>query len=124
MTQLVTSDSITPQTQEVRLVTYVDQGVSHAPFVSDWGRFANCSIIAQVSGSATGITASIERADLDPANYPENAAPADSAGFTGDPSSGMVPKLYSETGTGWWRWNISAISGGSVTISLAGSRYT
>lgn len=88
--------------------------------VTGWTAFAATDICAQISGSATSVTATVERSDVDPTLKTAQVAPADSAGFSGDPATGIAPNIYTEPGVGWWRWNITAISGGSVNVSLSG----
>lgn len=91
---------------------------------TDWVRFVNTQIVAQVSGVATAITAVVERSDINPAGPRDpgvtHVAPADTTGFTGDPATGVVPNVYIEPGVGWWRINVTALTGASVNLSLSG----
>lgn len=97
-----------------------------APFATDWNKFINTNIIAALSGTATAVTAVVQRSAVNP-NLLVNgvaqgavASPADATGFTGDLSAGIPPNIYTETGIGWWRINVTAVSGGNCTASLSG----
>lgn len=97
------------------------------PFTTDWHQFVNTDIIAALSGTATAITAMVERSAVNPAGKGLTGAaqgavtsPADSTGFTGDLSAGIAPNIYTESGVGWWRINVTAIAGGNCIASLSG----
>lgn len=78
------------------------------------------NVLVSISGTATSITAQVQRCDNDP-NGPlgANWVPVDS-GTTGNPSTGMQPTLYIEPGLGQWRIAASAVSGGYVNCTISG----
>lgn len=93
-----------------------------APFATAWTRFTIGDICAQISGSATAVVATVQRSDVNPSadGSLAQAAPADATGFTGDPATGIAPNIYSEPGVGWWRVNVTTVTGGTVHASLSG----
>lgn len=89
-----------------------------APGVTDWVCLAN-NIAVQITGTATSITALVERSTKNPADA-ANAAPAD-APITGSPVAGIQPVPYLEPGVAWWRVNVTAVAGGDAVIALSGT---
>lgn len=77
-------------------------------------------IVIQLSGTATSFTAIVERATLDPGAGTPNWAPADSSPLSGNASTGIAPVRYDEPVRGWWRVRITALSGGNLTVYIAG----
>ena len=92
-----------------------------AVFATDWIKFVDCNLVAQLDGTATSVVAVVERSATDPAGqYGAHAAPADATGFTGDLTAGIAPNEYVEPGVGWWRINVTTVTGGECTASLSG----
>ena len=95
-------------------------------FSTDWHMFVNTNIIAALSGTATSVTAVVERSAVNPALLVNGSAqgavtsPADAAGITGNLATGVAPNIYTESGVGWWRIRVTAISGGNCIASLSG----
>jgi hypothetical protein len=116
-TKLSTSLLQPPASREI--VTAYAAG--SAPFTTDWQRFIGSDIVIALTGTATSVTVTVERSPTDPSS-PAGAltSPADSAGFTGNLSTGIPPNIYTESGVGWWRVNVTAISGGNCTASMSG----
>lgn len=79
-------------------------------------------VVVQISGTATAITAKVERASRDPNSGEVNWAPAETETFSGDLSAGIPPRAYFEPATGFWRLNISALTGGNCKVSIIGER--
>jgi hypothetical protein len=77
-------------------------------------------VCVQLSGTATSITAIVERSTRDPVQGP-NWAPAGDP-ITGNPSTGLPIKRYMEPTRGWWRVHITALSGGSVISDVSGQK--
>lgn len=92
------------------------------PFATPWTRFVACDICAQVSGSASAVVAVVQRSDVNPGadGALAQAAPADATGFTGNPTTGIAPNIYTEPGVGWWRINVTTVTAGTVRASLSG----
>ena len=86
-----------------------------------WIRFEATHVIVALSGTATSVTAVVERSSRDPALGPgAAAAPADTAGITGNLATGVPGNRYEEAGVGWWRVRLTASSGGTVVASMSG----
>lgn len=87
-----------------------------------WTLFEGTNVAVGLSGTATSVTAVIERSGRDPSG-PSGAssAPADTTGLTGNLATGVPANIYEEPGVGWWRVNITASSGGTVLASLSGT---
>jgi len=104
------------------LVIAVTTGITAAT-TTPWTRFANCDIVAQVTGDATAFVATIQRSATNP-DGPVGAlpGPADDDGFDGDLTAGIAPNIYTEAGVGWWRWNVTTCTGETLgaNCSLAG----
>lgn len=79
-------------------------------------------VIVQISGDATNIVATVEHATRDPGTSEANWAPAEDTGFSGDLSAGIPPRSYSEPATGFWRLNITTLTGGNCKVSIVGER--
>lgn len=80
--------------------------------------FVATPIDVQIGGTATSVTAVLERSPTDPAVSASwatvdtyMAAPA-AVGF----------KAYQEAGVGWWRVRVTSLTGGTVTINITGRR--
>ena len=80
------------------------------------------SVIVQLSGTATVLTAIVEHSTRDPSTSEVNWAPADDNVFSGDLSAGIAPRPYSEPAIGWWRVRVSEISGGNCKVSIIGEK--
>lgn len=98
-----------------------------APFNTDWHQFVGTDIVAALTGTATSITAVVQRSSVAPtqvatALQPAGPliSPADNVGFSGNLSAGIAPNIYTESGVGWWRISVTAISGGNCYASLSG----
>lgn len=87
---------------------------------TNWIKFANTNVTVQADGTATSMSATVERTTRDPNAGPVTQAPADGVAFTGSAAAGLTPNVYQETGVAWWRVNVASVSGGSVTFSLSG----
>lgn len=99
--------------------TYVrcDEDVSAAPHST--APIRACGLISlQLAGSATSATVQVERSTRDPASTP-NWAPAGDA-ITGNPSTGLQCRRYDEPTRAWWRVTVSAVSGGTLSVTLDG----
>lgn len=79
-------------------------------------------VIVQLSGTATDIVATVEHATRDPGSAEVNWAPAEDSGFSGDLSAGIPPRSYSEPATGFWRVNVTTLTGGNCKVSIVGER--
>ena len=77
-------------------------------------------IVVQLSGTATAVTAVVERSTNDPLSASANWAPAEDAVFSGNLANGIAPRQYAEPSSAYWRVRISSISGGNCTVSIAG----
>jgi len=78
-------------------------------------------VIVQLSGTATAITAIVERSTRDPA-VDANWAPVEADPITGDLTDGIPPKRYWEPGIAFWRIRFTTMTGGSVQISMLGGK--
>lgn len=77
-------------------------------------------VAVQFTGTATSVTAQVERSTRDPALGSPNWAPAGDP-FTGNPSTAnFQPRLYDEAGVAWWRVRCPTITGGSVLVAING----
>jgi hypothetical protein len=92
-----------------------------APGATDGIRLQG-DVVVQISGTATNIVAVVEHATRDPGGAQANWAPAETSGFTGDLSLGMSPRVYMEPATGFWRVNVTALTGGNCRVSIVGER--
>lgn len=77
-------------------------------------------IVIQLSGTATSFTAIVERATLDPGAVTPNWAPADSLPLSGNAAVGVAPVRFDEPVRGWWRVRVTALTGGNLTVYIAG----
>lgn len=77
-------------------------------------------LIIQLSGTATAFTAIVERATKDPGDANVNWAPADSVPLSGNVSTGIAPVRYDEPVRGWWRIRVTELTGGNLTVYIAG----
>lgn len=96
-----------------------------APFTTtgstEWAKFQDTMVIVQLDGTATSVTAIVERTTLDPNRSDVfYYAPADDTPITGDPSSGISPSIYQEYGVAWWRVRLTAVAGGTCVASMSG----
>lgn len=89
----------------------------------NWTRFEMTDVTAQISGTATTATVVVERSARDPGpdGSMASAAPADSAGLSGNLVTGVVPSVYVETGVGWWRIRATTVTGGRIIGALSGT---
>lgn len=87
--------------------------------VSDWV-LCQGDIAVQITGSATAVTAVVERSTRNPSNTP-NAAPLSADNITGNPSTGIPVTSFYEPGAAWWRVRLTALTGGTVNVSFASS---
>lgn len=85
--------------------------------VSDWV-LCEGDIALQITGSATSVTAVVERSTRNPSGTP-NPAPLSSDTITGNPSTGMNVASYYEPGAAYWRVRLTALSGSGVNVSFA-----
>lgn len=96
----------------------VSQQLTAVADATDWVDFQR-DIAIQITGTATSVTAVVERATRGPTNTP-NPAPVGDA-ITGNALSGIPVATFYEPGVAWWRVRITAISGGIANISITGS---
>lgn len=115
-----------PQASQNRQAKTNGSAGNTVAFATDWVKFQDTDIVAALSGSATDVEAVVERSAVDPAflvnGSPQGAqtSPADATGFTGDLSTGIAPNIYTESGVGWWRINVTTVTGGTCTATLSG----
>ena len=79
-------------------------------------------VTVQISGTATNIVARVERSSQDPAMATANWAPAEDTGISGDLSAGISPRAFLEPAVGWWRLNITTLTGGNCKVSIVGGK--
>lgn len=86
-----------------------------------WTRFEDTNVIAAISGTATTGTVIVERSAVDP-GLPNGAAitPVDDTSFSGDLTTGVTPRVYIESGVGWWRIRVTVSTAGYVDCALSG----
>jgi len=77
-------------------------------------------VIVQIAGTATDIEATVEHATQDPGSGQEDWAPAESEIFSGDLSAGIPPRELKEPAIGWWRVNVTSLTGGYARVSIIG----
>jgi len=90
----------------------------NAAGVTDWVCLSS-NVSVQITGTATAITAIVERSTRNPV-VGANAAPASDAPITGSPVAGMSPIPYAEPGVAWWRVRVTDVNG-DVVIALSGT---
>lgn len=78
------------------------------------------NVTVQISGSATNVTAIVERSSRGPNTGEENWAPAENTPFSGDLSAGIAPREYVEPAIGWWRVRVPTLTGGNISVSIIG----
>ena len=86
---------------------------------SEYARFQD-KVTVQLSGTATAITAVVQRSSIDPSRGTANWAPVEDTTFSGDLSAGISPRRYVEPAVGWWRLNITSMPAGNCTLSMIG----
>lgn len=79
-------------------------------------------VYIQISGSATAITAIVERSTKDPTRETANWAPASDTPITGNLSAGIAPLIFNEPSRGYWRVRITTLTGGNCTVVLSGEQ--
>lgn len=79
-------------------------------------------VTVQISGTATNIVGRVERSSQDPAVGTANWAPAEDTGFSGDLSAGISPRAFIEPAVGWWRVNLTTLTGGNCAVSIVGGK--
>jgi len=124
MTEVVTEvtlGALRPAASNRQVVTAQDIERT-GTFQTGWTKFIDTQIAVQIDGDATSVTATVLRAGINPYQNPNTTtgAPADSSGITGDPSTGIPPNLYTEPGVGWWAVDVTALSGGSINVTMSG----
>lgn len=77
-------------------------------------------VVVQLTGSATAVTAIVERSFRDPNSSP-NWAPAGDI-ISGNPSAGLNVKRYAEPTRGWWRVRVIAITGANVLVHVSSEK--
>lgn len=77
------------------------------------------SLVVQITGAATSVTFVVERSTKNPALFTPNWAPAKDP-ISGNPSTGMIPEGFYEPGVAWWRVRITAMTGTTVKVCIAG----
>lgn len=79
-------------------------------------------VLVQLAGSATSITAIVERATKDPNTGTPNWAPASATPFSGNLSAGIPPRRFKEPTRGWWRVRITVLTGGNASVYMVGPK--
>lgn len=77
-------------------------------------------VCVQLSGTATAVTAQVQRSTRDPLSGP-NWAPAGDP-ITGNPSAGLSIKRYMEPTRGWWRIHVTVLTGGNLIVDISGQK--
>lgn len=109
-----------------RQIKTVGSAGNTVAFATDWVKMVDTDIVAQVNGTATACVATVERSAVDPAVLVNGvaqgaqAAPADDDGFDGNLATGVAPNIYTESGVGWWRINVTTVTGGTCSATLSG----
>lgn len=107
-----------PNSLQLQSLTDVEQPI---PYISDSIQFANCEVIVTVSGTATSCTVQVQRSAFSPTDpLGPLWVPADVV-ITGDPATGILPVVYSEPAFGWWRLNVTTITGGYLNATFSGT---
>lgn len=75
----------------------------------------------QLTGTATAITARVERSTQNPTGTP-NWAPAETETFSGNLAEGIAARAYEEPVAAYWRVNVTALTGGNVSVSIIGEQ--
>ena len=78
------------------------------------------SVVVQLSGDATSVAGRVEYSSRDPGGAEANWAPAEDTGFSGDLSAGIAPRTYVDPASGWWRFNLTGLTGGNCKVSIIG----
>lgn len=83
---------------------------------------SKCEVTFQVSGTATAISARLERSTVYPGADGSlgNWAPVDDA-VTGDLTAGVNAAVYVESDHAWWRVAVATVTGGNLTTSVSGT---
>lgn len=98
-----------------KLVT--NQSLTANGDVSDWV-LCQGDIAIQITGTATAVTAVVERSTRNPSNTP-NPAPLSADTITGNPTTGVNVASYYEPGAAYWRVRLTALTGAGVNVSFA-----
>lgn len=98
---------------------HIEDTINAAPGASSPLRVVN-EVCVQITGSATAVTAQVERSTRDPGQSP-NFAPAGDP-ITGNPSTGLAIKRYMEPTRGYWRVRVISLTGGNIVIDLSGQK--
>lgn len=78
-------------------------------------------VAVQITGTATAITAAIERSVVDPGADGSTGAWAPArAPITGNPSTGIEVLAFYEPGVAWWRVRVTAMTGAAAAVALSG----
>jgi hypothetical protein len=72
----------------------------------------------QLDGTATSLSGQLQRSGLNPIDTNAHWAPVGSAQSASNISTGLAPVTATENGIGWYRYNITAVSGGYVNVSI------
>lgn len=79
-------------------------------------------VLVQIAGTATSVTAIVERATKDPGVGTPNWAPASDQPISGNLATGVAPKRFIEPTRGWWRVRITGLTGGTASVYMVGER--
>ena len=82
----------------------------------------DAGIVVQFAGTATAVTAIIERSTNDPVRDTPNWAPAMSTPATGNLVTGLAPFVFDEPARAYWRARITTLTGGNCTVVLSGEQ--
>ena len=82
----------------------------------------DAGVVVQFSGTATAITAIIERSTLDPVRDTPNWAPAMLDPVIGSLFTGIAPFLFDEPARAYWRVRITTLTGGNCTVVKSGEQ--
>lgn len=108
-----------PYTSGTQVLAVTDSGQT-AAYASNTQQFFAGSIGVSVWGTATLCSVQVQRSATGPDDpLGVNFVPADIP-ITGNPSTGLTPVIYTEPSFGWWRVNVTSITGGSLNTSISG----
>lgn len=110
-----------PSASENRQIKTVGSYGNTVAFATPWLKMVETEITAQVNGTATACVAVVQRSSTDPAGeYGAQTAPADADGFDGNLATGIPGNIYKEAGAGWWRINVTTVTGGTAAATISG----
>ncbi|QUT04045.1 hypothetical protein KFK14_12900 [Sphingobium phenoxybenzoativorans] len=88
--------------------------------VMEW--FQRGDVTVHLAGTATAFDGVVERATRDPNKPNPNWALAQVEHITGNLTTGVPFMVFQEPSKAWWRFRLISITGGNITVSLAGEQ--